>query len=61
MKTMIKKISDLAAEKKLEEAKKLLPETYKAIDMAAKKKIIHKSTAARKKSLVCRLAGEAKK
>jgi len=61
MKTMIKKVTDLAAAKKLDEAKKLLPETYKAIDMAAKKNLIHKRTAARKKSLVCRLAREAKK
>lgn len=32
------------------EAKKLLPAAYKAIDKAAKNGIIHKKTAARKKS-----------
>jgi len=55
MKTMIKKIVDLTKEGKKAEAEKLLPQTYKAIDIAAKKKIIHPKNAARKKAKVCRL------
>lgn len=55
MKTMIRKISDAVKEGKKEEAIKLLPAVYKSIDMAAKKEILHKNTAARKKSLVARM------
>lgn len=56
MKTMIRKVMDAVKEGKKDEAAKLLPMVYKSIDMAAKKQIIHKNTAARKKSLVARLA-----
>lgn len=55
MKTMIKKMVDLVSDKKIKEATDILPETYKAIDMAAKRQIIHKKTAARKKSFVANL------
>jgi small subunit ribosomal protein S20 len=55
MKTMIRKISDAVKDGKKDEAAKLLPEVYKAIDTAAKKQIIHKKTAARRKSLVARM------
>ena len=61
MKTMIRKITDLVKEKKLDEAKKELPKVYKAIDMAAKKHILHKKTAARKKSSVSKLIASAEK
>lgn len=37
------------------EAEKLLPKTYSAIDTAAKKRIIHKNNAARKKALVAKM------
>lgn len=50
MKATIKQITDLISEKKKDEALKNLPETYKAIDKAAKRGIIKKNTAARKKS-----------
>lgn len=50
MKEQIKKINDLIAEGKKKKAEKLLPQAYKAIDKAAKKSVIHKNTAARKKS-----------
>ncbi len=56
MKTMMRKVSDAAKAGKKEEVVKLLPQAYKAIDMAAKKKIIHKKNAAHKKSLVAKLA-----
>ncbi|MCF7844882.1 MAG: 30S ribosomal protein S20 [Kiritimatiellales bacterium] len=55
MKTMIRRIVDLTNEGKKEEAAKHLPETFKAIDMAAKKNIIHTKNAARKKAKVSRL------
>ncbi|KKT76817.1 MAG: 30S ribosomal protein S20 [Candidatus Peregrinibacteria bacterium GW2011_GWA2_44_7] len=56
MKTMIKKIIVLSKAGKKEEAKKLLPEVYKAIDTACKKNIIHPNNASRKKSSAARLA-----
>ncbi len=55
MKTMMKKLADSLKEGKKEEAVALLPKVYKSIDMAAKKNIIHKNTASRKKSLVARM------
>ena len=56
MKTIIKKMAEFSKEGRKDEAKKLLREVYKAIDIAAKKKIIHKKNAARKKARVSRLA-----
>ena len=56
MKTMLKKIGDAAKAGKKDEVKALLPQVYKSIDMAAKKNIIHKKNADRKKSLVAKLA-----
>ena len=53
---MIKKIIVLSKAGKKEEAKKLLPEVYKAIDTACKKNIIHPNNASRKKSSAARLA-----
>ena len=62
MKTMIKKVMDLAKQGKKEEAEKVLREAYKAVDMAAKRHIIHKKNASRKKSLMSRtVAGIGKK
>ena len=55
MKTMMRKMSDLAKDKKKDEAEKVLPLAYKAIDMAAKKHIIHPRNAARKKSAMSKL------
>lgn len=45
-----KKIKKLVAEKKKDEALKLLPLAYKAIDKACKTGVIKKNNAARKKS-----------
>ena len=56
MKTMIRKVSDTAKTGKKADVATLLPATYKAIDMAAKKNIIQKNTAARKKSNVAKMA-----
>lgn len=55
MKTMMKKLVDALKDGKKDDAVALLPLVYKSIDTAAKKKIIHMNTAARKKSLVARL------
>lgn len=54
VKAAVKNFQNLILEKKLTEAEKALPGTYKAIDMAAKKNILHHNTAARKKSLLAR-------
>lgn len=50
MKSLIKQIRELVIAKKKEEALKLLPQAYQAIDKAAKRGVIKKNTAARKKS-----------
>lgn len=55
MKTAMRSFIDLVKEKKIEDAKKMLPAAYKAIDTAAKKNLIHRNNAARKKSLLARM------
>lgn len=65
MRELIKKIRKLALEsekaaggeprQRQEEALKLLPQAYKAIDKAAKTNVIKKNTAARKKSRLTKL------
>jgi small subunit ribosomal protein S20 len=50
MKTAVKDVKKLVLEKSTDEAKKLMSAAYKAIDKAAKKGVIKKNTAARKKS-----------
>lgn len=51
----LKKIKKLLSEKKVEEAKKLVPLAYKALDKAAKTNAIKKNTASRKKSRIMKL------
>ena len=53
----LKRIKKLIAENKKEEAIKLLPVAYKAIDKAAKTGVIKKNTAARKKSRITKFIG----
>jgi len=55
LKNTIKKIKKLVEANKKEEALKLLPITYKAIDKAAKTGIIKKNNADRKKSRLTKL------
>lgn len=55
MKTMMKKLEDTVKSGEKEKAVALLPATYKAIDMAQKINILHKNTAARKKSRMAKL------
>ncbi len=54
MKTFTKKVLAAVEAGDLEGAKKVLPLAMKKIDKAAKTHVIHKNTAARKKSKVCR-------
>ncbi len=61
MKTQIRKVQDLMKEGKVAEAAKVLPMAFKAIDMAAKKRIIHKKGASKKKSSLARLVSPKKK
>ena len=55
IKDLIKEARNLVSEKKIEEAKKLLPSLYKALDKAAKSGTIKKNTASRKKSRITKL------
>ena len=58
MKDLIKEVRTLVLEKKIEEAKKLLPQVYKILDKSAKVGIIKKNTAARKKSRITKLVNK---
>lgn len=55
IKSLIKQVRGLVSQKKIEEAKSLLPQIYKVLDKAAKTGLIKKNTAARKKSRITRL------
>ena len=55
MKTMVRKVMDAVKEGKKDDAQKALPVAFKAVDTAAKKNIIHRNTASRKKSLLSRV------
>lgn len=55
MRTMMKKYTQLVKGGKSTEAKAMVAVVYKAIDTAAKKGVIHRNTASRKKSLVARM------
>jgi len=52
IKNLIKKVRLLVSEKKREEALKILPQVYRALDKAAKGGVIKKNTASRKKSRI---------
>ena len=55
IKKLVKEARTLVLAKKIEEAKKLLPEIYKAFDKAAKVGIIKKNNASRHKSRLTKL------
>lgn len=59
-KDAIKKIKKLIQANKIEEAKKLVPQAYGAIDKAAKTGVIKKNNAARKKSRLMKLVNAKK-
>ena len=50
IKVLVKEARSLVSKKKMDEAKKLLPEIYKALDKAAKVGVIKKNNASRRKS-----------
>jgi len=54
IKNLVKQVRALVSQKKTEEAKKLLPEVYKALDKGAKAGVIKKNTASRKKSRIAK-------
>lgn len=58
MKDLIKKVQKLALAKKLDEAKKMLPEACQAIDKACKRGVIKKNNAGRKKSQLMKLVNK---
>ena len=58
MRGLIKQAKDFIQLKKNEEAKKLLPLIYKAIDKGVKTGILKKNTASRKKVKISRLINE---
>jgi small subunit ribosomal protein S20 len=55
IKKLLKRVKVLISEKKIEEAKKILPEIYKALDKAAKRNVIKKGKANRIKSKISKL------
>lgn len=58
MKKAIKDFKKLIKQNKIKEAQNFIPILYKAIDKAAKKGVIKKNTAARKKSRLLKLLNE---
>jgi small subunit ribosomal protein S20 len=54
LKNLLKEVRALISQKKTVEAKKLLPQTYKLLDKAAKTGLIKKGEADRKKSRIAR-------
>ena len=55
IKKLVKEANALVLAKKMTEAKKLLPEIYKALDKAAKVGVIKKNNASRHKSRLTKL------
>jgi len=59
IKNLLKEIRGLVSQKKIEQAKKLLPQVYKALDKAAKTRgLVKKNTASRKKSRIAKLVNK---
>ncbi len=57
--SVVRKVKKLVAEKKTEEARKLIPQAYQALDKAAKEHTILKGAADRKKSRLMKLIQKA--
>lgn len=55
LKKLLKEVKSLIIQKEVSEAKKLLPQVYRALDKAAKTGLIKKNTAARKKSRIAKM------
>ena len=61
MKSLIKETRSLVLQKKIKEAKELLPKVYQILDKAAKVGIIKKNNASRKKSRLTKLVEKSSK
>ncbi|MFA5228159.1 MAG: 30S ribosomal protein S20 [Candidatus Paceibacterota bacterium] len=61
MKKLMKEANSLIVSKNTEAVEKMMPQIYKAIDKAAKRGIIKKNTAARKKSRIMKKIKATKK
>ena len=61
IKDLTKQVNNLISQKKFEQAKKLLPSLYKALDKAGKTGVIKKNTASRKKSRITKLINKSNK
>lgn len=61
IKDLVKQAKDLVGEGKADEAKKLLPQIYKALDKAAKTGTIKKNASSRKKSRMTKFINKIKK
>lgn len=55
MKSLLKEVKGLVSEKKIKEAKDLLPQAYKILDKSAKTGVIKKNAASRNKSKLANL------
>lgn len=58
IKSVTKEIKKLLSENKKEDALKLVPSAYKAIDKAKKRNVLKPNTANRKKSLIARITSK---
>ena len=61
IKTLIKNTRAFVVQKKLKEAKELLPKVYAALDKAAKVGIIKKNNASRRKSRITKFVDKSSK
>ena len=61
MKSLVKTIKVFVAQKKLNEAKELLPKVFQILDKTAKVGIIKKNNASRKKSRIAKMVEKASK
>jgi len=60
VKDLLKEAKNLIAQNKKNEAKKLLPQIYKALDKIAKTKVIKKNNASRRKSRITKAINKIK-
>ena len=58
---LIKEVNVLLSAKNIEEAGKMLPKIYKALDKAAKRGVIKKNSASRRKSRIMKKVNNLKK
>ena len=58
LKNLMKETRSFVTQKKINEAKELLPKVYQALDKAAKVGVIKKNTASRKKSRITKLVNK---